>query len=201
MTDRAAAMEPVALEGKFVRLEPLSPSHVDPLTRIGVDPRIWEFSRTLLESRSDVERYVAKALATRDAGTAIPFATIERASGSVVGSTRFENIDVENRRTEIGWSWLNPRWWRTPINSEAKYLMLRHAFERWECIRVEFKTLTTNQRSRDAVLRLGAREEATLRRRLRHKDGTFVDAVYFAILREEWPEVKRALEHRLAREG
>ena len=132
-------MHPLAdftLEGRHVRLEPLTVRHVDALADVGTDARIWEFSRTLLRNRADVESYVAKALATREAGTAFPFATIECASGRVVGSTRFENIEPGERRVEVGWSWLAPAWWRTPFNTEAKYLMLRHAFEQWRCVRV-----------------------------------------------------------------
>lgn len=190
---------PIVLEGAHVRLEPLTADHVPALARVGLDARIWELSRTLLRSEADVERYVATALDAQRAGTAIPFATVDRRSQRVVGSTRFETIDVESRRTEIGWSWLNPEWWRTPINTEAKYLMLRHAFESWGCVRVEFKTLRRNHRSRDAVLRLGASEEGTLRRRIRDQDGSFSDVVYFSILDGEWPSVKRRLEERLAR--
>lgn len=190
---------PVVLEGAHVRLEPLTIGHVPALARVGLDARIWEFSRTLLRSEADVERYVTTALDAQRAGSAIPFATVDRRSHRVIGSTRFETIDVESRRTEIGWSWLNPESWRTPINTEAKYLMLRHAFESWGCVRVEFKTLRRNQRSRDAVLRLGASEEGTLRRRIRDQDGSFSDVVYFSILDAEWPSVKRRLEERLAR--
>jgi RimJ/RimL family protein N-acetyltransferase len=190
---------PVVLEGTHVRLEPLTADHVPALVRVGLDARIWEFSRTLLRNESDVARYVAAALEVQRAGTALPFATVDRRSQRVVGSNRFETIDVESQRTEIGWSWLNPDWWRTPINTEAKYLMLRHAFESWGCVRVEFKTLSRNRRSRDAVLRLGASEEGTLRRRIRDQDGSLSDVVYFSILDSEWPSVKGRLEQRLAR--
>ena len=191
-------VEPLTLEGRYVRLEPLELDHVAALAGVGLDPRIWEFSRTLLANATDVEQYVTTALEGRRSGAALPFAIVERESVRVVGSTRYENIDLENRRVEIGWTWLNPLWWRTPINSEAKFLMLRHAFETWGCVRVEFKTLESNQRSRVAVTRIGAREEGTLRRRLRHKDGSYVNAVYFSILDDEWPEVKRRLESRLS---
>jgi RimJ/RimL family protein N-acetyltransferase len=197
MTDRRPTIELVTLEGRHVRLVPLEKGDVEALTRVALDPRIWEFSRTTLASAADVETYVARALEQRRAGTALPFVTFDLRSGRAIGSTRFENIDLENRRAEIGWTWLNPEWWRTPINTEAKYLMLRHAFERWRCVRVEFKTLKTNERSRVAVTRIGAKEEGTLRRRLLHKNGSFVDAVYYSILDDEWPEVKRRLEERL----
>jgi RimJ/RimL family protein N-acetyltransferase len=193
MTDDSA----VTLEGRHVRLEPLQPTHSAALLEVALDPRIWEFSSSRLQSAADVEEYVAKALAARDDGTAVPFATVERKSGTVIGSTRFHNIDRAERRLEIGWSWLNPRWWRTAINTEAKYLMLRHAFEQWQCVRVEFKTWVHNQRSRTAILRLGAREEGVLRRRLKNHDGSFRDAVFFSILDDEWPLIREQLEARL----
>jgi N-acetyltransferase len=146
-----------------------------------------------------MQTYVDTALDWLRAGTAMPFATVERESGQAIGSTRFENIDAPRRRVEVGWSWLNPRWWRTSINTEAKYLMLRHAFERWKCVRVEFKTRVNNHRSRDAILRIGAKEEGVLRRHMLQPDGSFRDAVYFSILDEEWPAVKVGLETKLSR--
>jgi RimJ/RimL family protein N-acetyltransferase len=124
--------------------------------------------------------------------------TTERATGRVIGSTRFANIDWEHRRAEIGWTWLNPRWWRTPINTEAKYLMLRHAFEEWKCIRVELKTAAKNARSRAAIARIGGKEEGTLRHHMIQPDGSYRDSVYFSILDDEWPDVKQRLEARLA---
>ncbi len=190
---------PITLEGGHVRLEPLRPDHVEALVEVALDPRIWEFTSASLRSVDDVRKYVDTALAWQHAGTAVPFATIDRATQHVIGSTRFENIHVANRRAEIGWTWLNPRWWRTPINTEAKYLMLRHAFEYWKCIRVEFKAAATNQRSRTAILRLGAKEEGVLRRHMVRSDGSYSDSVYFSILDDEWPDVKRRLEERLAR--
>lgn len=196
MTD-VVQLEAIILEGRHVRLEPLQARHADALLPAALDPRIWEFTSTQIQTATDMQKYVETALGWRRAGTAAPFATVETGSGTVIGSTRFENIDVANRRVEIGWSWLNPRWWRTPINTEAKYLMLRHAFEQWSCIRVEFKTWVKNQRSRAAILRLGAKEEGILRRRMVHSDGSARDAVYFSILDDEWPAVKDRLEKRL----
>ena len=190
---------PMTLEGRHVRLEPLEPHHAEALAQVALDPRIWEFSSSLMRDAADVQTYVTTALVTQQAGTAMPFLIVERGSGAAIGSTRFENIDRANRRLEIGWTWLNPRWWRTPVNTEAKYLMLCHAFERWQCIRVELKTWVENERSRAAIVRLGAKEEGVLRRRMMHHDGTFRDAVFFSILDDEWPEVKQRLETRLAR--
>lgn len=190
-------MESLTLEGTHVRLEPLDMRHVSALAEVGLDPAIWEFSRTLLQSVEDVEKYIILALEARDAGTAMPFVTIDRKSGRAVGSTRFENMELSERRVEIGWSWLNPRYWRTPFNHEAKYLMMRHAFEVWNCVRVEFKVLVTNERSLRSITAIGAKQEGILRKRLPFRDGSFRDVVYLSILGEEWPAVKRRFEQRL----
>ena len=194
-------LAPITLEGRHVRLAPLEAHHAEALVEVALDPRIWEFTASRLRSADDVRAYVDTALAWQAAGTALPFVTIDRATNQVIGSTRFESIHVANRRAEIGWTWLNPAWWRTPINTEAKYLMLRHAFDRWQCIRVEFKAAATNQRSRNAILRLGATEEGRLRRHIVAYDGSYRDSVYFSILDDEWPLVKRRLEERLAPAG
>jgi N-acetyltransferase len=191
----------ITLEGRHVRLEPLEAGHASALLDVALDPRIWEFTSSILRNGDDVRKYIETALAWQQAGTAVPFVTVHRATHQVIGSTRFENIHVTNRRAEIGWSWLNPQWWRTAINTEAKYLMLRHAFEQWKCIRVEFKAAANNQRSRNALLRLGAKEEGILRRHMIQADGSYRDSVYFSILDDEWPAVKRRLEERLAKGG
>jgi len=188
----------VVLEGRHVRLEPLTRAHVAPLWELAGDPSIWTWT-SVIRSRQDLERYVEAALEARAAGTALPFATIERAGGRVVGSTRFGSIEPVHRRVEIGWTWLAPPWQRTAINTEAKLLMLRHAFETWSCIRVELKTDALNVRSRAAILRLGATEEGTLRRHMIMEDGRVRDTVYYAILAEAWPDIRRRLEARLAR--
>jgi RimJ/RimL family protein N-acetyltransferase len=124
---------------------------------------------------------------------------MERGTHKIVGSTRFANIEREHRRAEIGWTWLNPAYWRTAMNTEAKYLMLRHAFEQWKCVRVELKTHAKNTRSRTAIARLGAKEEGTLRHHMIQPDGSYRDSVYYSILDEEWPAVKKRLEERLAK--
>lgn len=142
--------------------------------------------------------YVRTALDERRAGTALPFATVWRETGQVIGSTRFGNASAANRRVEIGWTWLGGPWQRTRANTEAKYLMLRHAFDAWDCLRVEFKTSALNERSRAAILRIGAREEGILRRHMVNDDGSLRDSVYFSIIAEEWPEAKRRLEGLLA---
>ncbi len=189
----------ITLEGRHARLAPMAPHHVDALWNVAQDPRIWEFTTAVIRSADEARTYVETALSWQSAGTAVPFVTMDRASGTVIGSTRFANIDWDNRRVEIGWTWLNPKWWRTAINTDTKYLMLRHAFEEWKCVRVEFKAALKNKRSRTAVARLGAREEGTLRRHMLQPDGSWRDTVYFSILDDEWPGVKQRLEERLQR--
>jgi N-acetyltransferase len=189
----------ITLEGQYVRLEPLKAHHVEPLLKAASDPKIWQFTSNVISTAADMQKWVETALDWQNAGTAVPFVTMERGSHRVVGSTRFANIDRDHRRAEIGWTWLNPEYWHTAINTEAKYLMLRHAFEQWKCIRVEFKTAAKNARSRAAILRLGAKEEGTLRHHMIQPDGSYRDSVYFSILDEEWPAVKNRLEERLAK--
>lgn len=153
-----------------------------------------------LQTPEDFKNLVEKALTEKERGESVVFATIERNSGGVIGSTRFMNIDRVNRRVEIGSTWIAPSWQRTGVNTEAKYLMLRHAFEVWKCMRVELKTDALNQRSRNAILRIGAKEEGTLRKHLITWTGRVRDTVYFSILDTEWPEVKESLERRLAKQ-
>ena len=189
----------VILEGRVVRLEPMTIDHVDALCRVGLDPSLWALTTTRVETRDDMQRYVEIALVEQAAGTALPFVTKARASGEVIGSTRFANIVHEHARAEIGWTWITPRWQRTAMNTEAKYLMLRHAFERMECRRVELKTNALNARSRAAMLRMGATEEGTLRRHMINADGSPRDSVYFSVIAEEWPTVRARLEGMLER--
>jgi RimJ/RimL family protein N-acetyltransferase len=192
-------LEPVTLEGRSVRLEPLAASHHAALCEVGLDPELWGLIPYRASTPDEMRGYIDSALEAQAARTAIPFATVERASGRVVGSTRFMNIDTAHRRVEIGSTWLAKPWQRTAINTEAKYLMLRHAFETWGCIRVELKTDALNQRSREAMLRIGAREEGTLRQHMVTWSGRLRDTVYFSILDSEWPGVKANLEAKLRR--
>jgi RimJ/RimL family protein N-acetyltransferase len=141
--------------------------------------------------------YIEIALDWELEGTALPFAAVEKRSGQVVGSTRFGNLDRLNRRVEIGWTWVASNWQRTPINTEAKYLMLRHAFETLGCIRVEFKTDSLNERSRRAILRIGAKEEGVLRNHMICDNGRLRHTVYYSIIDSEWPAAKERLERML----
>jgi RimJ/RimL family protein N-acetyltransferase len=192
-------IEPVTLEGNAVRLEPLTGAHLGGLCEIGLDEEIWRFIPYRATTPEEMGEYVRNALLARDAGTAVPFATVDRASGRVVGSTRFMNIDVVNRRVEIGSTFLGRDWQRTVVNTEAKYLMMRHAFEVWGCIRVELKTDALNQKSRAAILRIGAKEEGTLRQHMVTWSGRLRDSVYFSVLDSEWAGVKAGLEGKLSR--
>ena len=190
-------IEPVVLEGEFVRLEPLKIEHFDRLLEVGMDESLWKLTSNVVEKPSDLRRYVETALDDFEKKVALPFVTMDRAQNKIVGSTRFGNIDVKNRKTEIGWTWINPAWQRTCINSEAKLLMLTHAFETWKCIRVELKTDVLNDKSRNAMLRMGAKEEGTLRNHMITEAGRFRDSVYFSIIDSEWPEAKRNLAAKL----
>jgi len=150
-----------------------------------------------LESLEDFDEFNRRVLDEQRLGLSVPFATIERSSNRLAGTTRFMNIDFPNRKVEIGSTWIAPPWQRTAVNSETKYLMLRHAFESWRCLRVELKTDALNQRSRRAILRLGAKEEGTLRKHMVCWDGRQRDSVYFSIVATEWPAVKARLEQTL----
>lgn len=190
-------VSPCTLAGRHVVLEPLTLGHVDALWEVGQDPDLWRFTPTRVDSPAAMRNYVMVALREQETGIALPFVTREAAGGRVIGSTRFHAISPEDRRVEIGWTWLGRPWQRTAANTEAKYLMLRHAFETWGCVRVELKTSRLNERSRAAIRRIGGIEEGILRRHRRNDDGTWRDTVYYSILDDEWPVVKQRLESRL----
>jgi len=191
-------IRPVTLQGTAIRLEPLALEHVPGLARVGLDPDLWRWVPTLVASPAEMRDYVEQALEEQRQGSALPFAIIEQAGGQVIGSTRYGNIDRGNRRLEIGWTWVAPAWQRTRANTEAKLLLLAHAFETLGAFRVEFKTDALNERSRRAILRLGATEEGTLRRHvLVPRSGRVRDTVYFSILDHEWPAVRARLAARL----
>ena len=181
-----------------MRLEPLAQTHHAALCAVGLDPELWEMIPYRVVTAEDMAAYIGSALDAQSAGTALPFATVLADSGQVIGSTRFMNIDAANRRVEIGATWIAGPWRRTAVNTEAKYLMLRHAFESLGCIRVELKTDSLNQRSRNAIRRIGATEEGTLRQHMVTWSGRLRDTVYFSVLDSEWPRVKQDLEQKLA---
>jgi N-acetyltransferase len=192
-------IKPVTLEGRHIRLEPLTHNHHDDLCRVGLDPELWRVATRRIDSPEEMSNYIQEAIEERDRGVALPFATIEKSTNRAVGSTRFGNIDRYNRHVEIGWTWIGAEWQRTHVNTEAKYLMLSYSFEELGCIRVEFKTDSLNERSRNAILRLGATEEGTFRNHMIVQGGRFRHSVYFSIIDSEWPAVKARLEEKLNR--
>lgn len=193
-------LDPKGLEGEHVRLEPLSMAHLPRLVEIGMDGDIFRWSTQPAQTPEDTPNFVETALREQSNGTSLTFATVERNSGLAVGSTRFLNIDRGHRRAEIGATWIAPTWQRTAVNTEAKYLMLRLAFDSWGCNRVEFKTDSLNERSRRAILRIGAKKEGILRNHMVMASGRLRHSVYLSVIRGEWLEVKAALEAKLARD-
>lgn len=189
---------PVVLEGRLVRLEPLTLGHHDALCAVGLEPELWRWIPTTIRSAADLLVYVETALAEQAAGTALPFAIIERSTGRAIGSTRYGNIAPAHRRLEIGWTWLGAAWQRTGCNSEGKLLLLSHAFEVLKVHRVELKTDALNAKSRAAIRRLGAKEEGIFRKHVVCDSGRIRDTVYFSILDDEWPAVKARLSSRRA---
>ncbi|HEX8249800.1 MAG TPA: GNAT family protein [Pyrinomonadaceae bacterium] len=186
-------IESVILENDLVRLEPLESEHLAALCEVGLVEEIWRWSPQKIKNAEDLRGYIETALAERASGVSLPFVTIDKSKNKIAGSTRFGNIDVKNRRAEIGWTWINPAWQRTFVNTQVKLLMLGHAFETWKCIRVELKTDALNEKSRNAILRLGAKEEGIFRQHLITDTGRLRDSVYFSILDSEWQSVKERL--------
>ena len=184
---------PVTLEGETVRLVPMTLEHLPALTEAGAFAELWQWTATRADSPDEMAEYVTSAIRDSEAGIARPFVTTDKESGKVIGTTRFGNIDRENRKVEIGWTWITPQFQRTRVNSEAKYLMLRHAFETWKCVRVELKTDALNERSRNAMLRIGAKFEGILRQHMVTSTGRLRDSAYYSILDSEWTEVSERL--------
>ena len=192
-------LDPVTFSGKYVVLEPMQLDDVDPLFDAGRAADLWAHTVSYIRTREDMVRYVAEALRGVRAGTALPFVMRRPGGGRIVGSTRFGAAAPAHGRLEIGWTWVVPDAQRTPVNTEAKYMMLRHAFEEYGVNRVEFKTDLLNAKSRAALLRIGAVEEGVLRRHMRTEQGRVRDTVYYSITDDEWPPVKARLESFLAR--
>lgn len=192
-------VEPVVLEGEVVRLEPLSLEHLPGLTEVGLDAGLWRWTLSELRTPGDMRAYIDSALGAAATGDEVPFATVERSTGRPIGSTRFMSIVPGHRRLEIGSTWIAPAWQRSAVNSEAKLLMLRHAFGPLGALRVEFKTDSLNEGSRAALRAIGATEEGTLRNHMVTDAGRRRHSVYFSVIVEDWPRVQRDLEARLAR--
>lgn len=192
-------LETVTLEGSVVRLVPLEVQQLDAMCAVGLDPAIWSWTYSKVRDRAGMEAFVQEALDWQSAGTALSFTILLRATGELVGGTRFMNVDLAHRRVEIGGSWITPAWQRSAVNTEAKYLLLRHAFESLGCMRVEFKTDVRNVRSRAALQRLGAAEEGIFRKHLVVEDGRIRDSAWYSVIDDDWLAVKAKLEEKLAR--
>ncbi len=192
-------IERVVLEGRHVRLESLSPDHHPQLCAVGLDEELWRWTTSQMRTPEEMRAYIEEALAAQATGTALPFAIIAKDAARAVGSTRYGNIERAHRRVEIGWTWIGRPWQRTAVNTEAKYLMLRHAFETLGCIRVELKTDSLNERSRHAILRIGAKEEGILRNHMITASGRIRHTVYYSIIASEWPAVQARFEKWLNR--
>jgi N-acetyltransferase len=185
------------MEGELVVVEPLEPRHADELFEASRDETIWRWLPVPRPTRSELDELIAEAIAQRDAGEEAPFATLDRATGRAIGSTRYLALRPEHRGLEIGWTWLDPAYWSTGANVECKLLMLEHAFDRLRCIRVEFKTDARNERSRAALAALPARFEGIFRRHMVVPTG-LRDSAYYSVIADDWPQVRRQLEERLA---
>ncbi|URN90568.1 MAG: GNAT family N-acetyltransferase [Pseudomonas protegens] len=187
-----------SLEGPRIILRPLQRSDADALVNAARDGELWNLPFTVVPSPDTVERYLDMALEGRDAGSVLPFATVLRSTGEVIGCTRFWKIDRHNRKLEIGSTWIASRWQRSFVNTEAKYLMLCHAFDDMNCVRVQFTTDEINHTSRAAILRLGARQEGIVRHERIMPDGRKRNSVRFSIIDDEWPAVRQRLQQRLS---
>ena len=193
-------VKPVILEGKHVRLEPMTEAHVPGLTRIGVGQTFWDFMLYgNINTEADMANWVQDILSRAEKGTDLPFVAIQLASGRLAGATRYLNIMPKDRGLEIGGTWYGPEFQRTAVNTECKYLLLQHAFETLECIRVQLKTDQRNERSQEAIERIGAVKEGVLRNHMILPDGRYRHSVFYSILDSEWPQVKQRLEQMLNR--
>ncbi len=188
---------PVTLDGRHVRMEPLSMAHHASLCEVAFEPEMWRWMLGDVATPDDVAQFINGALAEQAQGVSLPFATVDVATGRAIGSTRYLNISPANRRLEIGSTWIGAGWRRTAANTEAKLLMLRHAFETLGALRVEFKTDELNTRSRTAILRIGAQFEGIFRKHMVMPNGRVRNSAYYSIIDNEWPAVKAVLSAKL----
>jgi RimJ/RimL family protein N-acetyltransferase len=199
MNDTTQQLMQATLTGKTVELRPLQREHAQGLLDAAADGQLWNMKLTVVPGPGSIDSYIATALEGRAAGTVMPFVIVRRDTGALVGSTRFWKIDRVNRKLEIGHTWLSESAQRSAVNTEAKYLLLCHAFEAMQCVRVQFTTDELNEKSRAAILRIGAKQEGVVRHERIMPDGRKRNSVRFSIIDEEWDEVKAMLEAKLAR--
>jgi RimJ/RimL family protein N-acetyltransferase len=192
-------VKPVTLTGQVVRLEPLSETHIAGLAAIGLNDDIWRWMPYgFLRSKDDIRNWVRDLL---NRTTDVPFAVIHLASGRVAGATRYMDIHPKDYALEVGGTWYGVEFQRTAVNTEAKYLLLRHAFEDLKCVRIQIKTDLRNERSQKAIERIGAVREGVLRNNMIMPDGYYRSSVYYSILNNEWPAVKARLEGMMNKTG
>lgn len=192
-------VSPITLEGQHVRLDPLSLSYEDALIAAAVDGELWTSAVTIVPTRDTMAAYIETALSAQALGDELPFVIVSKANSKVVGTTRYYDIRPADRRVAIGYTWLSRSAQRTAINTECKLMLLTHAFEEWNCNRVELVTDVLNEQSRTAILLIGAKEEGILRQHMIMPSGRVRDSVIFSIVADEWPEVKVNLISRLAK--
>ena len=193
-------VKPVVLTGKYVRLEPMTEEHISGLAKIGTGQTFWDFMLYgNINTVDDMRNWVLDILSRAKKGTDLPFVAIHLESGRVAGATRYLNIVPHDRGLEIGGTWYGLEFQRTPLNTECKYLLLRHAFETLGCIRVQLKTDLRNERSQKAIERIGAVKEGVLRNHMILPDGRYRHSVFYSILDTEWPQVKKRLEEMMER--
>ncbi|NML97273.1 GNAT family N-acetyltransferase [Paraburkholderia sp. RP-4-7] len=199
MNDASPRLMQPTLVGQAVELRPLQQEHAQALLDAAADGQLWKMKLTVVPGPETIGGYIATALDGRTAGTVMPFVIVSRDTGAIVGSTRFWKIDRVNRKLEIGHTWLGESVQRSAVNTEAKYLLLSHAFEAMQCVRVQFTTDELNEKSRAAILRIGAKQEGIVRHERIMPDGRKRNSVRFSIIDEEWAEVKAMLEGKLGR--
>lgn len=193
------SLGPLSLTGVHIQLEPLRPEHAPALLMAGRAAQVWAFMPARADSSEAMDRWLTRALEAERLGREYPFAVKRLVDGRIIGSTRYLDVQEEDRTAEIGWTWYEPDAWGTSVNPEAKFLLLRHAFEDWHAIRVALKTDVRNLRSQAAIKKLGAVYEGTLRNQRIRPDGSYRDTPIYSIIESEWPAVKRSLEARLAK--
>jgi RimJ/RimL family protein N-acetyltransferase len=199
MSINAVDIEQVVLKGSTVELHPLQAEHAAQLVQAAQDGELWNMKVTVIPGPDTADAYVGKALDGRTAGTVMPFVIVQRETGQIVGSTRFWKIDRSNRKLEIGHTWLGQSVQRSGLNTEMKFLLLSYAFEVMNCVRVQFTTDELNEKSRAAILRIGAKQEGIVRHERIMPDGRKRNSVRFSIIDSEWPEVKAMLSQKMVR--
>lgn len=192
-------LEPIHLEGNVVRLVPLTLEYRNALLSAATDGKLWELWYTSVPSAETIDSYIETAIQQNKNKKSLAFVVIHKATNTIVGSTRYCNVDIENRRLEIGYTWYAKTFQKTGVNAECKYLLLKNAFEEYKAIAVELRTHFYNHASRQAIAKLGAKQDGILRNHKIYKDGERRDTVVFSIIDSEWATVKKSLEYRMRR--